>query len=213
MNFETLIDSLAADLKPVRRRSTRRDALAIGAICLVELALFLVMGMARPDMPAEMMRMSLWWRLSNLGVITLCATGATILSFDPIHSPKRALRWVVGLVVCALAFGGAVGAGHHSAETIVQRLDWTDGVECVGKIVLLSIPPLIGLGLLMRRGAAIDAPRTAILIGLAASAWGAFVFVFACPFNDPLYIAFWYVIGGGIVTLASRLILPPLTRW
>lgn len=213
MSFETLIDSLAADLKPVRRRRNGRDALVIGAVCVAELGLFLMMGMARPDMPAEMMRMSLWWRLSGLGVITLMATAAAILSFDPTRSPRRALRWVAGLVVVALALGWAVGAGHHAGESIILRLDWRHGVQCAGKIVLLAMPPLIGLGVLMRLGAAIDAPRTALLAGLAAAAWGAFVFVFACPFNDPLYIAFWYVVGGGIVTVAARLVLPKLTRW
>jgi hypothetical protein len=39
------------------------------------------------------------------------------------------------------------------------------------------------------------------------------VFVFACPFNDPLYIAVWYTVGCGIVTLFSRAILPRIARW
>ena len=51
------------------------------------------------------------------------------------------------------------------------------------------------------------------LVGLAAAAWGAFVFVFACPSDDPLYIAVWYSVGCGIVVLSSRLILPRLARW
>jgi hypothetical protein len=52
-----------------------------------------------------------------------------------------------------------------------------------------------------------------LLSGLAAAAWGAFVFVFACPSNDPLYIAVWYSLGCGIVTAISRLVLPRLSRW
>jgi hypothetical protein len=67
--------------------------------------------------------------------------------------------------------------------------------------------------LLMRRGAPTDTRGTSLLVGLAAAAWGAFVFVFACPFNDPLYIAVWYSVGCGTVTLLSRFVLPRLAHW
>jgi len=49
--------------------------------------------------------------------------------------------------------------------------------------------------------------------GLAAAGWGAFVFAFACPVDDPLYVAVWYSLGCGAVTLLARLVLPHLTRW
>jgi hypothetical protein len=39
------------------------------------------------------------------------------------------------------------------------------------------------------------------------------VFVFACPHDDPLYVAVWYTVGCGLVTLVARLLLPLLTRW
>ena len=48
---------------------------------------------------------------------------------------------------------------------------------------------------------------------LAAAAWGAFVFVVACPHDDPLYIAVWYVLGCSLVTVAARIVLPALARW
>jgi Negative regulator of sigma F len=40
---------------------------------------------------------------------------------------------------------------------------------------------------LIRRGASTDRAGTALAAGLASAAWGAFVFVFACPSDDPLY--------------------------
>ncbi len=96
---------------------------------------------------------------------------------------------------------------------LLARLNWHAGLQCTYKMVLLSIPAVIGLTVLMRRGAPTDIRRTALLSGLAAAAWGAFVFVFACPSNDPLYIAVWYSLGCGIVTAISRLVLPRLSRW
>jgi hypothetical protein len=37
--------------------------------------------------------------------------------------------------------------------------------------------------------------------------------VFACPFDDPFYVAVWYSLGCGTVTLFARFTLPRLTRW
>jgi hypothetical protein len=78
---------------------------------------------------------------------------------------------------------------------------------------VLSLPAVIGLGLLMRRGAPTDTGGTSLAVGITAAAWGAFVFVFACPYDDPLYIVVWYSVGCGLVTLLARLALPHLTRW
>ena len=50
--------------------------------------------------------------------------------------------------------------------------------------------------------------RRAVLRGL-----GAFVFVFACPSDDPLYIAVWSTLGCSIVTILGRTILIRLSRW
>jgi hypothetical protein len=117
------------------------------------------------------------------------------------------------IVVICVAFGLFINASPAGIATIIQRLNWTNGLQCTYKMVLLSVPPVIGLGMLMRRGAPTDTRSTALLVGLAAAAWGAFVFVFACPFDDPLYIAVWYSVGCGIVTALSRIILPRLSRW
>ena len=54
MMSDPLIDHLARDLKPVRRRTAGRDAALLGLLCLIELALFLGMGAMRPDMPVAM---------------------------------------------------------------------------------------------------------------------------------------------------------------
>src|SRR5260370_629310 len=91
-------------------------------------------------------------------------------------------------------------------KPVRRRTAWSDAT-------VLSVPAVIGLGLLMRRGAPTDHGGTALAAGLAAAAWGAFVFVFACPFDDPLYVTVWYSLGCGAVTLFARLTLPRLTRW
>jgi hypothetical protein len=213
MRTDTLIDRLANELKPVRRRTAWKDALALVVLCAVELGLFLVMGMARSDMPMAMHLPSFWWKLASLGLIGIVSGSVAIMSFDPMRSPRPGLRWIVPLIAVCLASGWLLDASRAGFSTLISRLDWLDGLQCLYTMVVLSIPPVIGLGLLMRRGAPTDRAGTALAAGLAGAAWGAFVFVFACPFEDPLYVAVWYSLGCGTVTLFARLTLPRLTRW
>ena len=213
MSNDDLIDRLAGGLTPVRRRSPRRDALAIGSIALIELALFLVLGGMRPDMPAAMDHAGFWWKLVSLALIALASCVVAILSFDPSRSPRRGLRMVLALILLCLSAGWLVDAAGDGWAFLWARLDWRDGLACVTKMVLLSIPPVLGLGVLMQRGAPTDRSGTAWTAGLAAATWGAFVFVFACPFDDPLYIAVWYLVGCGLVCIAARILLPLMSRW
>jgi len=213
MTHDRLIERLTEDLKPVRRRRPSLDLAIVAAICAIELALFFAMGAARPDMMKMMHQPSVCWRLGSLGLIALTSGALAILSFNPVYSPKRSIGWLALIVMICLVSGVLIGAGPDAQLSLLRRLYWQGGLQCTTKVVLLSIPPVIGLALLMRRGAPTDMERTALLAGLAAASWGAFVFVFACPSDDPLYIAVWYSAGCGIVTALSRLILPRLARW
>ena len=49
--------------------------------------------------------------------------------------------------------------------------------------------------------------------GIAAAAWVAFVFAFACPYNGSPYIAMLNAVGCGLVTVFARLVLSRLTPW
>jgi hypothetical protein len=213
MSYDSLISQLTNDLKPVRRRRLRADLAILAVICAVELLLFFLLGMARPDMPAMMQQPSFWWRLGSLGLIAGISATLATLSFNPAYSPRRGIRGLAVFVLVCLALELCINAGPDGLKTLVQRLDWFDGLHCAGKMIALSLPPIVGLGILMRRGAPTDTRATSVLVGLAAAAWGAFVFVFACPFNDPLYIAVWYSISCGVVTVLARMLLPRLARW
>lgn len=213
MSNNRLVDRLVGELKPIRRRTAGADAAIFALLCVVELGLFLGLGAMRPDMPLAMEQPSFWWKLGSLGVIALVGGLVAILSFDPVESPRRGLRWLSATIALSLVTGWVIDASRDGLPALVARLNWHDGLQCVYKMVLLSMPAVIGLGLLMRRGAPTDTSGTSLAVGIAAAAWGAFVFVFACPHDDPLYIAVWYAVGCGLVTLLARLVLPQLTRW
>jgi hypothetical protein len=206
-------DQLVKDLKPVRPRSNLTDGLIIAVLFALELTIFLGVGMARPDMPICLVTPSFWWKLISCGIIAVCGAVVAIASFDPVISPLRGLRWLLVLVVVCLGAGWFVNAAQDGTGPVLARLVWQDGLQCVYKMVLLSVPPVIGLGVLMRRGAPTRPGTTALAVGIAAAAWGAFVFVFACPYDDVLYLVVWYFVGCSCVTIIARLLLPILTRW
>ncbi len=218
MPIDLLIDRLSVGLKPVRRRTVGVDAAVVGAICLAELALFLGLGFPglgamRPDMPVAMRHPSFWWKLAALALIAVASGLVALLSFDPARSPHRGLRGVVAIAAACLAVGWGLDAGRDGWTALLARLDWHQGVRCMLKMVLLSIPAALGLGVLMRRGAPTSVRGTAWAVGIAAAAWGGFVFVFACPSDDPLYVAVWYGAACLPVAGSARLLLPRLARW
>jgi hypothetical protein len=210
---DLLIDSLARDLKPVRRRSVMAEALILGSVGAIELALFLAMGEARPDLGATMAHPVFWWKLVSMGLIALAGTWAALVSFNPAESPGRGLRLAAVLIVLYAIVGGLIGTTGGDGPSLAERLQPGEGIGCIFNIVVLSLPPLLALGLLMRRGAPTDGGGTSLAVGIAAAAWGAFVFVFACPHDDPLWIAVWYTAACASVAAVARVILPLLTRW
>jgi hypothetical protein len=213
MRTDALVDRLVSQLKPVRRRSVLRQGAILLALGAAELGGFLAIGFMRPDMPDAMDRMSFWWKLASMGLIAVLGAVVAILSGDPARSPRRGLRWLLTSIVLIVASGWAIDALHDGWAHVLDRLDWTSGLQCVWKMVVLSLPAVAALSLLIRRGAPTDRSGTALAAALSAAAWGAFVFVFACPSDDPLYLAVWYTVGCGIVTLFGRLIVLRSARW
>jgi hypothetical protein len=213
MQVDALVRRLADDLRPVRRRSVARDVLILGIAGAIEVAVFLWLGFMRHDMPAAMHKPSFWWKLGSMGLIALVGGAVALLSFSPTRSPRSGLRWLALMLALCLAAGWGIDVSRDGWPALAVRVNWHDGWQCVYKMVLLSVPALVGLGLLMRRDAPTDIGGTAWMVGVASAAWGAFVFVFACPHDDPLYIAIWYAVGCTLVTVVARLALPPLTRW
>jgi hypothetical protein len=213
MRTDTLVDRLSRELRPARRRIIAREALLLVLVVVVEVAAFIGMGFMRPDMPVAMEAPSFWWKLTSLGLIAVLGASVAILSADPVHSPRRGLRWILVCLVVIFASGWLIDAAGHGLADLVRRLAWQQGLQCVWKMIALSIPPAVALGVLIRRGAPTDRAGTALAAGLSSAAWGAFVFVFACPSDDPLYIAVWYTVGCSIVTIVARAILIRLSRW
>lgn len=213
MRTEALVEALTRDLKPVRPRSVLRDAIVLSVVGVVELATFFAAGLMRPDMHHAMDTPSFWWKMTSLGVIAASGATVALLSADPTKSPRAGLRWLATCIAAIFAIGWLIDSMHGGFSELLKQLDWTMGVQCTWKMVAFSVPLVVALGILVRRGAPTDRFGTSLAAALGSAAWGAFVFVFACPSDDALYIAVWYTLGCGIVTLVGRSILARLFRW
>jgi hypothetical protein len=213
MTRERLLDELAFGLAPVRLRKLRHDGLIVGALAVTELALFLLLGLGRRDMGYAMGEPSFWWKLLSLGLLAIIGMVTAVRSSDPAVSPRAGLRWASWIGGVALLIGWGIDAAHRTAGPLLGRLEWREGVGCMLAMVLLSLPMLATLVVLMRRGAPTSRRDSAMAAGLGAGAWGAFVFFFQCPHDDPLYIVVWYGLGCLLLGFAGRVLLPAFTRW
>ena len=214
---DPVIDALVADLGTVQPRRAWREAVVIGGLIMVQLVLFAWLRDIRPDLSAAMVTPVFWWKSLSFGVIGLLAVAAMLISLDPATTNRNRLsvlwRGLAVLAPVALALGWLIDAGASGGAALLERLDWREGLDCLSSVWLLSLPLVLVFGVLMRRGASTQPNRSAAAAGLAASGFGAFIFAFHCPHDDPLYVTVWY--GGAVLAVAgvARLLLPRLTRW
>jgi hypothetical protein len=217
LHSDPLIDALVADLGSVAPRRPAHEVLLIAGLILVELLLFVTLRTLRPDMPTAMATPAFWWKSAAFAVIALLALAAMLVSLDPaaVNQRRSSRLWRgVGLAVpLSLALGWLIDAGASGRAALLARLEWREGVDCLLNVGLLSLPLVLLMGVLMRRGATTQPARTAAAAGLAAAAFGAVIFALHCPHDDPLYVAVWY--GGAVLAVAglARGVLPRLTRW
>ena len=208
MSNDALIFDLSSELAPVRRRSMVREGALVLALCVAELALFLSMGVMRPDINGMTGSPYLMWRVGSLGALAVAACVLAIRSFSPIARPRRGLMIACALAVVAIVGGGFVAPEGLSDRTLFDRIDPASGMMCATSIFVLSLPIVALLGALMQRAAPTQPKLSALASGIAAGTCGAFVFAFCCRFNDPLYVVVWYSAGCAAVAAAARWRLP-----
>ena len=213
MANNALLEQLVAELKPVRPRRPGIEAVAFVSLCALELMLWLASGHARAGlMHIAGTTPTFWWKAASAGALAVIGATTAITSLDPTRSPRRGLVALAGVLAVSVVVG-ALFASRAGLANLWDRLDWTDGLNCVARIVLLSAPPMAAFGLLLRRGAPTDLSGTALAASVAAAAWAACVFFFTCPHDDPIYILAWYPIACGVSAVAARLVLSLAGRW
>jgi hypothetical protein len=210
MKTEELIRALAADGRPVRPiGSSLLRALPVGAVA--SLAIFVLLVRPRPDLEQALLTLPFVFKLA---VAAAVAAGALLFlpeASRPVSSYHR--RWLMLLAPLLLVVGVGAELATQPPHTWAARLVGRNALHCLSLIPMLSLPVLVCLFSVLRRGAPSRPGIAGAAAGLAAGGIGALLYAVSCPDDSSLYVATWYSIAIGFVAFGSAQAGSRLLRW
>jgi hypothetical protein len=182
-------------------------AAVIGAIA-ASLAVVLALVGLRPDLMAIL---GSWIFLFKVTAMLLLAGGGLFLvraAATPGMAPKPAL--VLGpamlfLVVSALA--------DRSGLPLLGVNPPVSAFSCMGTIILASLPALMLVLIIMRRGIPTRLRQAGFFAGLLAGAIGALAYTVACKNDGAAFVALWYMVAVLIVAGIGAAAGPRSLAW
>jgi hypothetical protein len=211
MNTDRLICTLAADAaRPVVPiRPLMWKSLAAGAAGSV--ALFALLLTPRANFGGLLLDFNFRLKLA----FTVCLALSAAVCLDSVARPlprDGALR-KLGLAPLVLLLAVIAELATAPAAQWLPLLVGRNAWRCVAVIPLLSALPAILLMLALKRGAPARPALAGAIAGLAASGLGATLYAIFCPIDNPLFVATWYSLAIGAVTLACALAGRRWLRW
>ena len=214
MRTNDLIDKLVADhaAQPPPKPVAHHLVMAlVGGVAISAALLLMTLGM-RPDILAALGT----WRFDlKLGSSLLLVIAASWVALRLSRPTTRSLSAMPALLVPTLLLLGESSMsllqfrprhGHHCAMG-------ANGVICVASIMALSVIPLAAAIYALRWGAPMSPAVMGAVGGLLAGALGATVFATHCTDDLPLFVAIWYVLAIGLVSMFGLVIGRHALRW
>jgi hypothetical protein len=194
---EGIIQSLAADLKPVRRLPPPGQRVLLWLALVAALAFILASVADRPAVAARLVAAPDMW-LATVGsalTMVLAAFAAFQLSL-----PDRSQLWALLLWI------GASGAGCLRVWLVpgVHAAVLDDTKDCLAFILALSVPLSALLLGMLRRGHALRPGLTAAVAGFASAAAAATLLVFFHPYDASATDVAVHVVTVALVIIANR---------
>ncbi|WP_137156324.1 DUF1109 domain-containing protein [Rhizobium sp. FKL33] len=211
MKTEDLIALMAKDAKSVKPLGPAFSGwLALGAAASA-LLLIATIGL-RPDLAAMIATPRVAFKIA----LTLLLAFSAILLARRIGEPGASLRpafTLIGIAGLALVGGVVAELAALPRQNWMTSLIGRNSNYCLIAIPTLSLMPLAGLMLALRRGAPGHPALAGAGAGLAAGAAAAAIYAWHCPDDSPLFVACWYMLSILTVTLAGSLIGARALRW
>jgi hypothetical protein len=213
MNTEELIQSLSANVQPVRRHALggRIAAGVIGGGLVSLVVVAMALGV-RPDLGQAMHGFAFWMKWTYTASLGVLAIVATMRLARP---NARPMRWLWLLAVPVLLLTG-IGVGEladtPSREWLAMWLgkSW---MVCPWLVLSLSMPIFIGLLWSFRRLAPTQLRQAGAAAGLAAGASAASIYCIHCPEVSAIFVLTWYTLGIGLAAAFGAIVGPRFLRW
>ncbi|WP_417469870.1 NrsF family protein [Maricaulis sp.] len=212
---DPLIESLAADLKPVNRnRVGRRLTLCLIAGLVLGAAVFwLLPGLTlRADLADAIQGTSFWMKAGFTAVLAIIG----YISLRQLSRPGGTARAAVRLPVAVwlgLALIAAVSVIITPVESWSGWILRPTALRCVIDIVLISLPIIAVLFFAVRQGAPTRLAMAGWASGLAAGGIAATIYGMGCPESSIGFLAVWYALGILLTGLIGALAGRHLLRW
>lgn len=211
-DLDALIDRLSADTRPVPRGAVRQTlilATLIGGMLAV--VGVLVMGV-RPDMAVAASTGIFWIKLAYGASLALPGMAALAL----LVRPEMPVPRVLTLALVPFAVLSLLGIAEVTRLSLDDaRAAWlgTSWAVCPVLIALLALPLAAALFWFARQFAPTRLRATGATIGFAAGALAAAIYALHCPESGASFVATWYTLGVGMVTVAGYVLGPRVLRW
>jgi len=122
------------------------------------------------------------------------------------------LRWLV-LPMLVLGSGVAFQLVTSPSDYWLSGMVGRYPAACVLNIPVLSIGPLTVLFLMLRSGAPTDPVLSGAVAGAVSGGLAAFIYALHCPDDSALFVALWYSLAIGIVTVVGGTVGAKWLRW
>jgi hypothetical protein len=212
MDTQSLIRALSQDAAAGAARLDRRLTLGLAlAAGLAAIVWFVLLG-PRQDIAEALATVRFPFKF----VVTLALAGTAALAWRRTARPGAPLGTVAPLLLAAPALVAAgvvmelfaIPEGERMA-----RLIGTNATVCLTFIPLIGALPLAALLAALRNGAPTRPTLAGAFCGLAAGGLAATFYAAHCIDDSPLFVATWYTIAIGMLTLAGALAGRFLLRW
>ena len=206
MDTQSLIRALSQDAAAGRARLDRRLALGFALAAVLAAIVWSVLLGPRPDIAEAAATLRFPFKF----VVTLALAGRAVARPGTPVAPAAALLLAAPVLLAAgvVAELFAVPEGARMA-----RLIGTNSAVCLTFIPLIGALPLAVLIAALRNGAPTRPTLAGAFCGLAAGGLAATFYAAHCIDDSPLFVAVWYTIAIGMLTLAGALAGRLVLRW
>jgi hypothetical protein len=213
MNDQTLIQSLCADLVPVRPRGVERQiavaAVVGGAVSLTTLVSTLGI---QPGLGTVSGALPLAIKACYALSFASLAFGATAALARPgtFAVPIVKTGAIIMAILASIAIIQFAQAPDVQTSSLLLGASWH---SCSLRIAALSLPLLAGIGWALKRQAPVRLRQAGAAAGLAAGSTAAALYALSCTETSASFVLIWYSLGIAIATGFGALLGPRLLRW